>query len=104
MVERVEEMLAYVKAGMVKSLGMAAVFNDSVMYTANLHSAKNRGLELGAAILSLQHDYVCGFNDVEKPSLPEPQVLHEAIEPELPYRQWLTEPHNDTHQLANPEE
>jgi hypothetical protein len=104
MVERVEEMLAYVKAGMVKSLGLAAVFQNSTIYSANLHIGQ-QGMELGAAIMSLQHDYICAFNDAEKPSLPTTSV-EPMTDADMPYQKWHVhdEPMNETHLFANPEE
>jgi hypothetical protein len=70
LIEAIEFLLSRAKAGQLRSVGLAYTLTNSSFLTSVIHTSDHR-LDLGAAILALQHDYVAAFACVEPTPVPK---------------------------------
>jgi hypothetical protein len=70
LIETIERLLSRAKAGQLRSVGLAYTLTSGSFFTSVSHTSDHK-LELGAAILALQHDYVAGFALVEPSPAPK---------------------------------
>jgi hypothetical protein len=77
LIETIELLLSRAKAGQLRSVGLAYTLTSGSFFTSVIHTS-DRTLDLGAAILALQHDYVAGFEFVEPPPAPKSKEKDEG--------------------------